>query len=402
MISGFRTYRKITASILALLIVTIPFVKVDGHSAFRFDVTELKLYFFGGVLWMDEFFIFLIVTLILSLFFLWVTIVFGRLWCGWGCPQVILTDLTRFFIGKKGSSLVRKAVGHLLSILLILLVSANLIWYFLSPYAFFDQLIKQTLPMFVYQIWLGTAVLIWLDIILLGKVFCARICPYARFQSVLYDKHTLTIAYIEDRAEECIKCKKCVKVCPVGIDIRDGQHFSCVACAQCIDACDDIFEKRDLGPKSLIHYTFGESNQRRIVQSWTRAATGGLTLLLTGLLILLLMNQVDTEIDIFNNNRFKTRINGEGQVLNAYRVSMVNKIEQPARIEISAVIRLKPVTIKPNHFNLQPDEKLRRRIVVSTTPDTEFPDSEKIVFTVRIIRDEVKKVVISSTFNFKR
>ena len=398
---SFRTYRKITASILALLIVTIPFLKVGGHSAFRFDVTELKLYFFGGVLWMDEFFVFLIVTLIFSLLFLWVTIVFGRVWCGWGCPQVILTDLTQFFIGKKRSPRVRKAVGHLLSILLILLVSANLIWYFLSPYEFFERLIDQTLPLFVYQIWVGTAVLVWVDIILLGKVFCARICPYARFQSVLYDENTLTVAYIEDRAAECIECKKCVKECPVGIDIRDGQHFSCVACAQCIDACDEIFEKKDLGPKSLIHYTYGESNQRRIFKSWARVATGGLTILMTGLLILLLMSQVDTEIDIIKNNRFKTRINKEGQILNAYQVSMANKIEQPARIELSAMIQSKPVTIKPDHFTLQPDENLRKRVVVTATPVNGFADSEKIVFTVRIIRDDIRTIKIESNFDFK-
>ena len=152
---SFRAYRKITASIFVLLIVVIPFIKVGGHSAFRFDVKELKLYFFGSTLWMDEFFIFLIVTLILSLLFLWVTIVFGRVWCGWGCPQVILTDLTQFFIGKKRSPIVRKAVGHLLSILLCLFVGANLIWYFLSPYEFFDRLFNLTLPTFIYQIWIS-------------------------------------------------------------------------------------------------------------------------------------------------------------------------------------------------------------------------------------------------------
>jgi len=398
---SFRTYRKITASIFVLLIVIIPFLKVGDHSALRFDVNELKLYFFSGVLWMDEFFVFLIVTLVLSLLFLWITIVFGRIWCGWGCPQIFLTDLTRFFIGKKRSPLVRKTAGHALSILLCLFVAANLIWYFLSPYVFFEQLFNLTLPTVVYQIWFGTAVLIWADIILLGKVFCAKVCPYARFQSVLYDQHTMTIAYIKERAEECIECKKCVKDCPVGIDIRDGQHFSCVACAQCIDACDTIFEKNDLGPKSLIHYTYGESNRRRLIKSWARAATGGLTILFTGLLILLLANQVDTEIDIVRNNRFKTRVNKDGIYLNAYQVSVANKIDRPVQIKIVAMIDSENVVVKPDRFRLQSNEKLRKRIIVSSASHNKIADSVKIGFTVNIIRESTEQVLIASVFNFR-
>ena len=351
---------------------------------------------------MDEFFIFLIVTLILSLLFLWVTIVFGRVWCGWGCPQVILTDLTQFFIGKKRSPIVRKAVGHLLSILLCLFVGANLIWYFLSPYEFFDRLFNLTLPTFIYQIWIGTAAFIWADIILLGKVFCAKICPYARFQSVLFDQHTMTVAYIENRAEECIECKKCVKECPVGIDIRDGQHFSCVACAQCIDACDNIFEKRDLGPKSLIHYTYGESDHRRLFKGGARAATFGMTILFTGLLIFLLFAQVDTEIEIIQNNRFKTRVNRDGAYLNSYQLSAANKIEQPVNIYISAKIGSKSVAVKPDQFSLQSNKNLRKRFMVTAMKDDQLSESAKIKFVLDIIRDEVKQIEIMSVFNFSK
>ena len=396
----FRFYRKIAAWILAFFIIVLPFIKVDGHSALRFDVPGQKLYFFGTTLWMDEFFVFLIVVLVFSLFFLWITIVFGRLWCGWACPQVILTDLTGFFLGKKSSPLIRKASGHFLAALLCIFVAANLIWYFLSPYDFFYDLINLDLSGFVYQLWMGTAFLIWADIVLLGKVFCAKICPYARFQSVLYDQNTMTIAYIEERADECIECKKCIKDCPVDIDIRDGQHFSCVACAQCIDACDTIFRKKNLGPKSLIHYTYGESNHRKLFSGWARNSTLGLTVVLTGLLILLLVNQTEIEIDIIKNSRFKTRLNKEGLHLNAFQLSAVNKTGQAIKLRISAFISDHPAGVKPEQFILQAGDNLRKRIIVRAAAPEKKPDTEKIVFLINIVGDGERQIFRESLFRY--
>ena len=397
----FRFYRKIVASILVFLVVVIPFVNIQGHSALRFDINELKLYFFGSVLWMDEFFIFLIVVLVFSLLFLWITIVFGRVWCGWACPQVILTDLAQSFIGKKKHPLIRRVAGHALAALLCLFVSANLIWFFIAPTDFFDRLFNLKLQAFVYQVWIGMAVVIWADVVLLGKVFCAKICPYARFQSVLYDRHTLTIAYLENRANESIECKKCIKDCPVGIDIRDGQHFSCVACAQCIDACDTIFKKNKFDQPSLIQYTYGVSNQRRMFGSWARTATFGFSVLLTGLLVFLLVNQTDTDIEIIRNQRFKPRVNREGYVLNAYQLSAVNKLDQPVTLEIAASIDSIDAIVKPNRFQLSRSEHLRRRVIVSTNGYDKSAESSKIKFVIHIIRKTSRSVSLEAMFYFR-
>ncbi len=351
---------------------------------------------------MDEFFIFLIVVLVFSLLFLWITIVFGRVWCGWSCPQVILTDLTQYFIGKTKNSLIRKVTGHVLAALLCLFVSANLIWFFIPPTDFFDRLLNLKLPIFVYQVWIGMAFIIWADIVLLGKVFCAKICPYARFQSVLYDQNTMTISYRENRADECIECKKCVKDCPVGIDIRDGQHFSCIACAQCVDACDTIFKKKKFDRPSLIHYTYGDSSQRRIFGSWARIAIFGISVLLAGLLLFLLVSQTDTDIEIFRNQRFKTRVNREGHVLNAYQISAVNKLDQPVTLEITASIGATRVIVKPDRFRLSAGEHLRRRVIVSTNEYDKSAESGKITFIIHIIRKTSRSVSLEAMFYFRK
>jgi len=240
----WRRYRRAAAIAQAILLTGLPFLKINGQSALRFDIGELNLYFFGTIIRIGDFYLILAATLFLLFFIATVTVVFGRVWCGWLCPQTVLLDLTdslATIIGQKH----RNLIGKLMLVPLSALVSITMIWYFVPPAEAVRGLFTSPLIAgFFIVLW----ALVWMELALLGRGFCTSICPYAMMQNALFDKDTLVIEYDKSRDSTCMKCDDCVRACPVGIDIKEGLSNRCIACAECIDACWLKSSKRDLPP----------------------------------------------------------------------------------------------------------------------------------------------------------
>ncbi|NTU52947.1 MAG: 4Fe-4S binding protein [Chlorobiaceae bacterium] len=240
----WKPYRRAVELLQALLLTSLPFLRINGQSAFRFDISELNLYFFGTVIRIGEFYLILAVTLFLLLFISTVTVILGRVWCGWLCPQTVLLDLAgnlASLSGKKHSKLWEKIILLPLSAL----VSMTMIWYFVPPAEAMSQLFTSPLVAgFFLVLW----VLVYLELAFLGRNFCTTICPYAMMQNALFDKDTLVIEYDKSRDSTCMKCNDCVRICPVGIDIKEGLSNRCIACAECIDACWIKSSRRNLPP----------------------------------------------------------------------------------------------------------------------------------------------------------
>ncbi|MEI6756659.1 MAG: 4Fe-4S dicluster domain-containing protein [Chlorobium sp.] len=228
----------------AVILTGLPFLTINGESAFRFDIPTLKLYFFGSAIWIQEFYLILAATLFFLLFITFVTAIFGRLWCGWLCPQTVLLDLSES-IAKRLRQKSSKKVQNIVLIPLSALVSITLIWYFVPPAETFKTLFQFT-PVTVFFIVLWGV--IYIELAFLGRSFCTSVCPYAMMQNALFDKDTLIIEYDVSRDSTCMKCDDCVRICPVGIDIKQGLSSACIACAECIDACLKKSEKRGLPP----------------------------------------------------------------------------------------------------------------------------------------------------------
>ncbi|MEE9905384.1 MAG: 4Fe-4S binding protein [Chlorobium sp.] len=240
----WKRYRRTVEMLQALLLTGLPFLKINGQSAFRFDIGELNLYFFGSVIRIGDFYLILAATLFLLLFISAVTVILGRVWCGWLCPQTVLLDLTENLASLFGRQH-RKTVQKLVLLPVSALVSITMIWYFVPPAEAIHGLFTSPLIAgFFIVLW----VLVWLELALLGRKFCTTICPYAMMQNTLFDKDTLVIEYDRSRDSTCMKCDDCVRVCPVGIDIKEGLSTSCIACAECIDACWLKSSKRNLPP----------------------------------------------------------------------------------------------------------------------------------------------------------
>ncbi|HKJ04476.1 MAG TPA: 4Fe-4S dicluster domain-containing protein [Geopsychrobacteraceae bacterium] len=255
-----RTFQWITT----LLLLLIPWVSIQNRGLLRIDLSSLSLHVFGEVLRIEELYLFLIFCLAFGIAFLLITMVFGRVWCGWACPQTTITDLAEWFskqVGLKTNNyrlqggLAQKTLTHLFFLILSLLVGANLVWYFIAPQRFFAELSKGSLHIGAWVSWLTIALTIYLDLALIRRLMCRDFCPYGRFQTVLADQGTLALHLPAEESYRCIECDSCVNACPMGIDIREGYQVACINCGRCLDACRKIMAPGK--QPGLIHYSFG-------------------------------------------------------------------------------------------------------------------------------------------------
>jgi cytochrome c oxidase accessory protein FixG len=357
-----QRWRRRAEVLQGVLVLGLPFVRLRGESALRFDLSTLRLHFFGSALWMNEGFVVLAATLFASFLFLTITVAFGRVWCGWSCPQTLLTDLTAPLERwrRKGGS---RAAGAVLGVAAVsAVVGANLVWYFVSPYDFFRELAAGSLGPVTVAFWSVLSLTVFADLTLLRARFCATACPYAKLQGAFFDAHTLVVAYDEARAADCIDCGACVRVCPTGIDIRHGLQMQCIACAECVDACRPIM-LRLKRPTRLIAYFYGAPGRaarlgRPVVLALAAATAASLVLTVS-------VAAGRTPLDFVASpaTRFSARRGADGRSINAYEVSLENRSAASMRVTLSVCGRV-DATLRPTEVSLDAGEHRRLTAVV--------------------------------------
>ncbi len=229
----WRTRRRAAALLQAGAVLLLPFLRIRGESAIRFDIPNLRLHLFGTVLWIDDFYLFLLGVLFLLILGLAVTVALGRVWCGWVCPQTVLSLLAEWPAGLLPKRL-RSAGKALVLVLLSALLSLSLIGYFVPPAEAVRNLFRSPV---LFGFFLAQWAVVYGMAGVLGTRFCRTVCPYAMLQSAVSDRDTIRVAYDPSRGD-CLRCGGCTAACPTGIDIRDGEQWECIACAGCIDACN--------------------------------------------------------------------------------------------------------------------------------------------------------------------
>ena len=322
-----RTWRRSVEWLFLLTYLLFPFIKIGGESALRFDVPTLKLHFFGTALWMQEFFLVLLAVVFFVALFLFLTLVLGRVWCGWVCPQTVLCDLSRFVEPKRNKSGFNTIAGHVLLMVVSLALGFATICYFVSPYEAIPKIAAWELGPVPAISTLVVAVLIYFNLAFLRRTFCATICPYAKIQSVLTDDKSLIIQLDPERADKCIECKMCVRSCPTGIDIRGGMQVSCIMCAECIDACNKVMAGKK--KKGLIGYSFGIAGCRSLGELIRPGASAFALAGLFALTILIYQSGSRSQFDFsILPHPMEPRLTKEGDVMNAYILSIKNKSKE--------------------------------------------------------------------------
>ncbi len=269
---------------MILLFLILPFIQIKGHPAILLDIAHRKFALFGITFWAHDapllFFIFGGSALALA----FITALWGRIWCGWGCPQTVFIEQVFRRIERwiEGDSIARRKLDQenlnfekffnkLVKWFFFLLISLVITHSFLAYFVGAENLLKMMqrspsqnfTPFLVMSL---STLLILFDFGWFREQFCTIVCPYGRFQSVLLDSQSLVITYDKKRGEprrdkkisenqegDCVSCYRCVEVCPTGIDIRNGIQMECIACTACIDACDTVMKKLDR-PLGLIRY----------------------------------------------------------------------------------------------------------------------------------------------------
>ncbi|MGD9368219.1 MAG: 4Fe-4S binding protein [Desulfobacteraceae bacterium] len=319
-----RNYRRTAEWIQLSLFLFIPFIKVNGESLLRFDVPTLRLHFFGATIWMQDFFSVLLFTLAVSFFFIFLTLLLGRVWCGWSCPQTILCDLTSNINKLKLKPGMQRVWRQLLFMIIAMVLGFVSVAYFVPPW---DLILKfsryETGSVAVISVGV-LAVLFYLNLVFLRRVFCTTICPYAKLQGVITDDKTLIIQMDPARRDECIDCQRCLRLCPTGQDIRNGMQVGCIMCAECIDACNFTMAKKKR--KGVVEYAFGvlPKGAKKKLMRPAVAATGTVTLLLLIFMTYQHLTRSPFDFSILPHP-MEARYTKEGRIINAYILSIKNK-----------------------------------------------------------------------------
>ena len=357
-------YRKIVSYVLLAILVSSPFLKINGNQFLMFNVLERRFNIFGFPFWPQDLHLFVIMMLIGVVFVIFFTVAFGRIFCGWICPQTIFMEMVfrriEYWIeGDRGKQIrlakqdwdAEKIKKRVLKWFVFFVVSFLIANVFLAYIIGSDRLLR-----YIYegpQDHISTLVSLLIFTGVFYFVFawfreqvCIIACPYGRLQGVLLDNKSIIVAYDHKRGEreegrskfkknedreqigkgDCIDCFQCVHVCPTNIDIRNGTQLECVNCTACIDACDHMMESVDL-PKGLIRYASEDNIEKKTKFKFTPRLKGytAVLVILTGVLVgmLFLRNDVEARILRLPGQLYEHKDNNV--ISNVYTFKLVNK-----------------------------------------------------------------------------
>lgn len=355
----FDKARRAVFFLLIGIWAVLPWIKIRGNPAVFLDIQGRKFFLFGLTFNAQDLWLLFFLVTGLGFGLVYLTVIAGRVWCGWACPQTVFLEgifrpIERLIEGPRekrirrnagswtGDKLVRKVTKHALFVIAALLVSHVFLAYFISLPGLFRMVRGNPSEHWEAFGWMvGTSAIFYANFARFREQTCIGVCPYGRMQSVMMDDHSLVVGYDVTRGEprgkasdkgagDCVDCNRCVVVCPTGIDIRNGLQLDCIACTACIDACDEIMDKLDR-PRGLIRYDSlaGLAGQKRkLVRPRTIALS---VLLLVGAIVFAFAvgKRADFEANLLRLSGAPYVVDN-GIIRNAFNVHLVNKKAESA------------------------------------------------------------------------
>jgi cytochrome c oxidase accessory protein FixG len=357
----FTNYRNYVSYFFLTLFFAAPFIRIQGEPLILLNILERHFVFFGVVFWPQDFHIFLFGMITFIIFVVLFTVIYGRIFCGWACPQTIFMEMVfrkiEYWIegdwhaqqaldksSLSAMKLFKKVSKHSIFLAMSFIISNLFLTYIIGTNQWWHTVTdKPENHLAGLSSILIFTIAFYIVYARFREQICTTICPYGRLQGVLLDKNTIVVAYDYMRGEHrgkikrgedrtiaqkgnCIDCHRCVHVCPTGIDIRDGVQLECINCTACIDECNDVMSKIGFN-KGLIRYASEENIAQKKPFKWTRRIIGYsivLTLLLSFLTILL-TTRSDVETSILRTPGMLYQDQGNNNYSNLYNLKIINK-----------------------------------------------------------------------------
>jgi len=433
-VSGiFYRYRSYLSWILLAILFAGPFIQVNGRPYLLFNIFERRFIIFGAAFWPQDTYLLIFLLLIFFVFIILFTVVFGRIFCGWFCPQTLFMEMvfrkieyliegdsnqqrqlnegpwTTEKFTKKGFKLVIFAtislmIGHLV---MAYLIGIDQVYAIVSqpPTAnmagFIGLMAFSGIFMFVFS---------WFR-----EQACLVVCPYGRLQGVLLDNNSINVMYDYVRGEprspirknqvamepkgDCVDCSLCVQVCPTGIDIRNGIQMECVNCTACIDACDEVMLKVDR-PKGLIRY----ASENSIKQGFQKLITGRVKgyIIVLCILVVAFVSLIATRDDIkatitrFPGMTYQMR--EDGKVTNLYQITLINKTFESQKVELNSLVDgIEVELLGSQELILEPQSKFEGRFFLVRNQNEVKVNQEKVNLSVRYQGEELDEIETNFT-----
>ena len=421
-----------------LVFYGFPWLEWNGRQAVLFDLAARKFYIFGIVLWPQDF-IYLAALLIICAYSLFLfTAIFGRVWCGFACPQTVYTEIFMWFERKiegdrstrmrldrqpmSAAKLARKTTKHLVWISFALWTGYTFVGYFTPIRVLSQEIVMLSLGPWEWFWVLFYGFATYGNAGWMREQVCKYMCPYARFQSAMFDKDSLIITYDQERGEPrgarsksasaadqtlgaCIDCTMCVQVCPTGIDIRNGLQYECIGCGACVDACNMVMDKIG-APRGLVRYWTDHAMKFR----WTSAqilqdAFRPRVLIYSAILLTIvvvffstLFTRTPLKMDVIRDRGSLGREVEDGMIENVYRLQIMNTDEAPHRYKLT-VEGIPSIHIQSSdEVALSSTESRAVPVSVRTNEGQGEKGSNKIYFTLTTIDDPAIEVKEKAVF----
>ena len=427
----FRNLRLLGAGLLFLLFFGTAWIDWNGRQAVLWDLDNRQFHIFGATFWPQDFILLSAILIIAAFGLFFITVLAGRVWCGYACPQSVWTwvfmRVEQITEGDRGQrikldaapwslqKLARRCAKHGLWLAVSLVTALALVGYF-TP-------VRQlTVDLATFEVGATTAFWVlsftaatYINAGWLREKVCRDMCPYSRFQSVMFDSDTLVISYDAARGEnrgprrkdadykaeglgDCIDCTMCVQVCPTGIDIRDGLQLECIGCGACVDACDSVMDKLGYA-RGLVRYS-SENELAGGNTHWLRPRLIGyaaMLALMIGAFAWALAERPLISLDV-TRDRGLFRENALGQIENIYSLKIINKTKQARSYAIALVDASDFELHGPRTLNLAPGEIRDLPVSVALTATHNAAGPQTLRFEVRDQADSQSHVSTKSTF----
>jgi cytochrome c oxidase accessory protein FixG len=426
----YHTLRAIVAVILLAIFFAGPFIRIDGQPMLLLNFLERRFVIMGQPFWPQDFFLLALTLIAFFVFIILFTVVFGRVWCGWACPQTLFMEMVfrkiEYWIEGDAQAqrrldkmpwnltkITKKVVKHAVFILISIIIAHTAMAYIIGSEE--TLAIVQTSPLDHLAGFTGLVAFTGIFYGVFARFreqACVAVCPYGRLQGVLLSRQSIVVAYDWVRGEpraklrkneprtggDCIDCKLCVHVCPTGIDIRNGTQLECVNCTACIDACDDVMVKINR-PKGLIRFASYDSIEKGVkkIISLRVVAYAAVLMALLGVIGYLVFTRsvIETTILKVPGTLYQRT---EAGITNLYNIEFVNKTFENKTLELRINSPSSAVLQQTGEKALiVPAEGILKSVVIVQIPESELRETRSLVY-IDVYADGEKVESLKTTF----